>query len=207
MPAPDRPPLTLRPAVRADVPAAARVLAAAFADDPALGWLTPDPVQRPVRLARLFAAEIRHHHLRGGGVEVAVGADGAVLGASVWDPPGGWAWSRSAELRATPAMIRALGRHRGRGTAMDAALGAAHPDRPHWYLATLGVAPESAGAGVGGALLRSRLMRCDARGQAAYLESSKEANIAVYEHFGFVARGRVDVPGGPSLWTMWREPQ
>lgn len=207
MPATDRPPLTLRPAVRADVSAAARVLAAAFDDDPALGWLTPDPAQRQVRLARLFAAEIRHHHLTGGGVEVAVGAGGAVLGAAVWDPPGRWRWSRGEQLRAAPALARALGRHRGRGAAMDRGLGGAHPDRPHWYLATLGVAPEAAGAGVGGALLRSRLERCDARGEAAYLESSKQANIAVYEHFGFAETGRVDLPDGPSLWTMWRGPR
>lgn len=202
-----RQPLTLRPAGAADVPAAAAVLAAAFADDPVLGWLTPVVGERRRRLARLFAAEIRHHHLAGGGVEVAVDGDGVVRGAAVWDPPGRWRWTRREQLRAAPAIARALGSYRKRGTVMDRSLGAVHPDRPHWYLATIGVDPAARGGGFGSALLRSRLQRADARAVPAYLESSKQENLPIYARFGFTETGRVDLPGGPSLWTMWREPR
>lgn len=41
----------------------------------------------------------------------------------------------------------------------------AHPREPHWYLFGIGVGPARPGTGVGSALLRSRLDRCDHDGQ------------------------------------------
>ena len=61
-----------------------------------------------------------------------------------------------------------------------------HRARPHeefWYLA--GVGAVRRGEGIGSALLRHRLDRV--RGPA-YLESSKQENIALYERFGFELR-------------------
>ena len=57
------------------------------------------------------------------------------------------------------------------------------------------------------ALLAPVLGRCDREGLPAYLESSKESNIAYYERFGFAVIGELQAaPGGPTLWPMWREP-
>lgn len=51
------------------------------------------------------------------------------------------------------------------------------------------------------------LARADQEGVAAYLESSKEPNLAYYERHGFVRTDVLEpVPGGPPVWTMWREP-
>ncbi len=48
---------------------------------------------------------------------------------------------------------------------------------------------------------------CDRDGTPAYLESSKEQNVAFYARHGFVADGPVEVlPGAPPVWPMWREP-
>jgi hypothetical protein len=48
---------------------------------------------------------------------------------------------------------------------------------------------------------------CDREGLAAYLESSKESNVAFYRHRGFEVTGEVSVPDGSvRLWLMWREP-
>ena len=76
----------------------------------------------------------------------------------------------------------------------------AHPPRPYLYLGTVGAAIR--GQGIGSALIRSGLQ--DYSG-TAYLESSKEENIAIYERFGFRVTERIDLPdGGPPVWPMVR---
>jgi GNAT superfamily N-acetyltransferase len=84
----------------------------------------------------------------------------------------------------------------------------AHPAESHFYLSGLGTDPPRQGEGLGSAALRPVLTRCDALGIPAYLESTKERNVAFYERHGFVVTGTVAVPpDGPTLWTMWRAPQ
>jgi GNAT superfamily N-acetyltransferase len=82
-----------------------------------------------------------------------------------------------------------------------------HPRERHVYLPAIGVAPEWQGKGIGTALLRPMLERCDREGLPAYLEASSERNRACYERNGFVARDALQLPGGgPPLWPMWRDP-
>jgi len=83
-----------------------------------------------------------------------------------------------------------------------------HPHEPHWYLASLGTAVELQGKGIGGALMRPVLTHCDAAGLPCYLESSKERNVPFYRRHGFEVVHEVKLPDdGPSIWTMWRDPQ
>jgi GNAT superfamily N-acetyltransferase len=83
----------------------------------------------------------------------------------------------------------------------------AHPREPHYYLASLGVAPEAQGNGVGSRLLGPMLERCDREGVPAYLESSRDRNVPFYERHGFRVTDELRLPlGGPTLWLMWREP-
>ena len=57
-------------------------------------------------------------------------------------------------------------------------------------------------------LLKPVLDRCDDEGLGAYLESSKEENIAFYNRQGFELTRRLDLPAGcPPVWAMWREPR
>jgi hypothetical protein len=51
------------------------------------------------------------------------------------------------------------------------------------------------------------LDRCDSEGVGAFLESSKERNIAFYARHGFRVTSEVRFPGGPPLWLMWRDPR
>lgn len=195
------------PLQKSEIPAAAKVLAAAFEDDPAMSWVLPDAGARLRGLERLFATELRHQHFAGGGVDAVHSPDGALMGVAAWDPPHGWRSSQATTLRMLPGVIRALGRHTRNGMAMDEVLEAVHPETPHWFLSAIGTVPAARGGGYGKALLRRRLERCDAAGLPAYLESSKHGNIPFYERFGFAVVQEAPLPGGPSLWTMWREPR
>ena len=52
------------------------------------------------------------------------------------------------------------------------------------------------------------VQRCDEEGMPAFLESSKEQNLAFYHRFGFEVTGTFDLhPDGPPLWSMWRDPR
>lgn len=199
-----KPGLTVRPATSADVKPLAAVLARAFYDDPPSMWLLPDPRTRQAHLRRLFATIMHAGALRGRTVEIACAGD-EIAGGTIWLPPGHWLPSLPAQLRSLPAYGFALGRRLGAGMALTQALARVHPQEPHWYLDTIGVDPAHQGRGVAGALLRSRLRRCDADGQPAYLESSKPANVPFYEHFGFQAKETPELPAGaPVITIMWR---
>ena len=86
-------------------------------------------------------------------------------------------------------------------------LDAHHPHEPHWYLGFLGVQPALQGLGLGSALLQATLVGVDAAGEPAYLEATSADNRRLYERHGFEVVRELPLPGGPSLFAMWREPQ
>ncbi|WP_410872174.1 GNAT family N-acetyltransferase [Nocardia sp. A7] len=196
--------IVVRKATRHDVDAAAETLAAAFQDDPVMSWILPEPDRRTVGLPRFFATMARHVFLPADVSDLALRPDGTVGGAALWTPPNHPDPSPLTELRTLPGIWRAFGRRTLAGKQVGDLLKKNHPTEPHWYLAMLGSAPDVRGAGFGHALLHSRLDRVDADHAAAYLESSNPVNIGYYERFGFVVTGELQIPGGPTLWPMWR---
>jgi GNAT superfamily N-acetyltransferase len=196
--------VTVRPATAADVRPLAEVLARAFEDDPPFVWMLPDARTRVARNRRFFSTVLGTEALALGAVEVAC-LDGVIVGGTIWYPPG--RWSAAIGLRTALGFVRAFGRQLGRASALSTAMARAHPHQPHWYLYVIGVDPARQGTGVAGALLRSRLSRCDQSGEPAYLESSKLANVPLYQHFGFEPTGPLELPAGaPMLTPMWRGP-
>jgi GNAT superfamily N-acetyltransferase len=182
----------------------ADVLARAFYDDPPFKWILPTDSTRRRRLRRYFLTEFRHHALRHGGVEIASVGD-RIVGVAVWLPPGEWLAPTSGQLLALPGFAWAFGRRLGAASTIVQAAAKAHPRVPHWYLHAIGVCPDSQGRGVGAALLRSRLVRCDSEGSPAYLESSTLTNVPLYEHLGFCSTGTLDLPKDtPVVTAMWR---
>jgi len=75
---------------------------------------------------------------------------------------------------------------------------------PHYYLAALGTDPVHQGKGIGSALIEPVLARCERERLPAYLESSKEANVPFYRKHGFEVAEALEVPGGPTVWSMIR---
>jgi ribosomal protein S18 acetylase RimI-like enzyme len=197
-----------RSARKADIHELSHVLSRAFYDDPLAMWMLPDAESRSAHLPRVFATLTRHHHLAGGGVEVA--CDGPIVGAAaLWDPPNRWQQTPRQQLAMTPSLIRAFGFRLALAARGVIELKKSHhPEEPHWYLAVIGSDTTVRGRGFGQALMRSRLDRCDAEHCPAYLESSKPENVPYYERFGFTVTGEIVLPnGGPTLWPMWRAPR
>jgi GNAT superfamily N-acetyltransferase len=193
------------PAGAADLARLSDALADAFWDDPVLSWILPDEDSRHRRLARLFGVQLKGHYLPLGTVWTTPGGAGAAL----WAPPGHAIIPPATILRHLPDMIRALGRHAPRALRTLNHVERLHPKTPpHWYLGVLGTRKEEQGKGVGSALLGPILERCDEEGMPAYLESSKFSNIAFYQRHGFEVTAEIPLPfGGPSVWSMWRDPR
>ncbi|MFC1945735.1 GNAT family N-acetyltransferase [Chloroflexota bacterium] len=79
--------------------------------------------------------------------------------------------------------------------------------RPHWYLMVLGVDPASQGRGYAGWLLREKLARIDTQGLPSFLETEKEKNVSLYQHFGYEVVEEYVIPNSTvRLWAMLRPP-
>ncbi|ROZ84487.1 N-acetyltransferase [Gordonia sp. OPL2] len=170
------------------------VLAQAFIDDPVVRWMAPDPAKHRA----FFAAMLTTGHGRENGLDVAM-RDGAVVGASVWDPPG-FTTRKVDELRGIIGFIRALGQRASYGQDLERLCAEHRPDEPYWYLPLIGATAH--GQGIGTTLLHARLD--DMRGPV-HLEASNEVNVPLYERFGFEVIGEIQLPNdGPKLWPMRR---
>ena len=125
----------------------------------------------------------------------------------MWELPGQWKLGILAQLRLAPALARTYGRHLPRLFQTINALESDHPEEPHYYLPFVGVVPGWQGRGIGAALLRPVLDRCDAERMPAYLEASSPRNRNLYERHGFVVTEEFRLgKGSPPLWRMWRAP-
>ena len=184
-----------------DVPALSTALAAAFDDDPVIGWVFPDARRRPRFARRLFALRLRH---------VLDQRETYTLdnrGGALWAVPGQWKVSAGQQLDMLVRLAGGLGLRAARILGGLHDVERRHPREPHYYLAVLGVEPGSQGRGLGTALMVPVLRACDADGVPAYLESSKERNVDYYSRHGFRVTEELRLPEGPPVWLMWREPR
>jgi GNAT superfamily N-acetyltransferase len=188
----------LRTANPDDVRTLAGALAEAFYDDPIFGWLMPDDHTRLARLRRFYTIELRHVGLARGHAWTS----NALLGAAISAPPGAW--------RVPPRVMLAqgalFGRYLARAAVLLPAVERRHLREPHHYFAHVGVTPEAQGQGLGSALMRPILDRCDREGLPAYLEASSERSAALYERLGFRITRELRVAGSPPLRLMVRPP-
>lgn len=193
---------SVRPASRSDVPALVEILTAAFTDDPVFAWLVPDRARRPALLPAMFALIVEANLPHG---EIYTAGPGPT-GAAVWVPPG-VQQDEAAEERLLDAMVEAAQESADRSLTVLELMAERHPSEPHAYLSFLATRPARQGQGLGSAMLRHVLERCDRDGVPAYLEASSEPNRRLYLRHGFVDAGRpVRLPEGPPMWPMWREP-
>jgi ribosomal protein S18 acetylase RimI-like enzyme len=177
-------------------------LADAFATDPILQWLIPSRPGRRARLSRLFALELERYVLPAGRVLTT----DDVRGASLELPPDAWMWPNTMPLSAAIGWVRVFGLGLSRATETQRSFERNHLQERHYYIRYVGVAARFRGEGLGTALLRPTLDRCDREGVPAYLEASSDRSAALYQRLGFIHLGEQLLPGGPAFWPMRRPP-
>jgi ribosomal protein S18 acetylase RimI-like enzyme len=189
----------VREAEVGDVAQLSATLADAFATDPILQWLAPSH-RSDRRLRRLLAIELEYYMFPAGRVLTT----GDFRGANLELPPG--RWEMTVPLSAAIGFVRAFGLRLPRARRLQRLFEGIHLQEPHYYIRYLGVATRFQGQGLGTALLRPTLDRCDGEGVPAYLEASTERSAALYNRLGFVHLGELRVPNGPRFWPMRRPP-
>ena len=193
--------VAIRTAGEGDRELVARLLDEAFQDDPVSGWIFPGAEHRRTTHPGLMAA-FTDVVLAEGRIDVTEDGAACALWLSVpeesADEEDGFAELREA-LDPDNERIELIGR-------LTAEV---HPSgRAHEYLWMIGVAPGRQGEGLGTALIGSVLDRCDREGVPAYLEASSVRSRGLYERLGFgLVERPLDLPGGPQMWPMWREPR
>jgi GNAT superfamily N-acetyltransferase len=190
---------TIALATPADQATVAKVIVAAFEQDPVARWFfASDATYQaafPPLIAALGGAAFVH------GTAYQANRD---HGAALWLPPG----ADPDEAAINELIERTLqGGQRDVGFAIFEQMGHAHPAEPHWYLPLIGVVPLQQGRGIGGALLEASLLRCDEDGLPAYLESTNPRNVPLYKRHGFVVSGEIRAGGCPPLVPMIRPPR
>jgi len=174
------------------------ILTLAFAADPPNRWMYPEAAHF-LRHFPSFAAALGGAALPNRTALVSADYSGAAL----WLPPDvGPDEEALADLIAKSvaaakqsylmAIIEEMGRY--------------HPNEPHWYLPFIGVDPAQQGKGLGAALLKPVLSKCDEAHLSAYLESTNPKNRTLYERHGFRAIGEIKVGDCPPIVPMLRHP-
>jgi ribosomal protein S18 acetylase RimI-like enzyme len=131
------------------------------------------------------------------------------VGGALWLPSDKAEIGLAQQLSLLPDMVRAVGL-RGVKRLMGVldAMNKAHSHERHYYLQFIGVEPAHQGKGLGSALMRPTLARCDREESGAYVENTQEENIAFYERLGFAVIGELDLSReAPPVWRMWRDPR
>jgi len=187
----------------ADITPLVDVLARAFDDDPIVRWAFRGTTARLRYSPAFFHWSLRRH------VPQDVSWTTADhRGAALWALPDRWKETPREAIELVGRVARGVSWRTPWVLAGLSTVEQRHPTEPHLYLAVLGVAPEFQGRGVGASLLEPGLALCDSDRLPAYLETSKQRNIAFYARHGFtVIDDSLLLPRGPRLWRMWREPR
>ena len=190
--------VAIRASERSDEDDILGAMTLAFAADPAVRWVFPDPQQFLVNFpgfARAFGGSGFDH----GSAYFAEG----YLGAALWIPPEAHPDDEAMDV----LLDRSVGDRKDEVVAVLEALGSNHPSEPHWYLSLIGVDPARQGSGVGSALMKHALLACDRDEQLAYLEATSGRSVSLYQRHGFEVIGTVDVAGCPVMYPMARQPR
>jgi ribosomal protein S18 acetylase RimI-like enzyme len=181
------------------------VMARAFDDDPIANWFCAQDARRAERIRLFFNVAVRKMALR----HDEIYTTSEIEGGAIWFPPGKWKMGLFDQLKLTPDMLRVASPRRLLGVMSGlSAVEKRHPHDPHYYLMALGVEPAQQGRSIGTQLMAPMLERCDRKGVPAYLESSNEKNVPLYERNGFKVTEEFVVPyHGPKIWLMWRDPR
>jgi GNAT superfamily N-acetyltransferase len=180
----------------ADIELLVNVMVLAFAADPVARWMYRDPQ----RYLRYFGPFVRAFGGKAFSNGMAWRIEGN-LGAAFWLAPSaevdGDAVARILDESVPPGVLADV-------NAMFGEMAAYHPTTPHWYLPLIGVEPDLHNKGLGSALMKEGLKRCDEEHLPAYLEYTNPKSEAFYRALGFEAKGVIRVGDSPPMVPMLR---
>ncbi len=179
------------------------LLCRVFDQDPHFNWLIRQDAHRAKALHDLFQWILGTQAIQG---VIEERADGRAL--AVWYPPGQGHldWGQQMGFLAGYAAIAGWRRLLSRGWGLNLTEWQ-RPRETHAYLQVLAVDPSCQGQGLGSALMTTFVEKCDTQAVGAYLETGQAANLAFYARFGFHTWRQYALPGGLTLWALWRGPQ
>lgn len=190
--------MSARLATASDRRAVAALLSRAFADDPAMSWIFPNPAVRARKLPSLF--KLLYDEDAAHGVRLMTAGGEA---ATLWRSPGQAQTPPSTMLRSALPMLATFGFALGRALAVANAIDAHFPKHPFWYLHIAGCDPAHQGKGLGKAAVQAGIDRMGGSGLPFYLETATERNLGFYQALGFRVTDEWRVGrDGPLFWSM-----
>lgn len=177
-----------------DLDRLAEVAADAYKDYPLHNWFTKDKYDP--KASKL----IMQISLRTMSEDAVVYADSEEInGFAVW-LPFGFTGSKTLPFLANGGMSLIL--HSGPGIigrlltyetyAMN--LKKEFTDNYDWYLYNLSIRKDAQGKGIASKLMRPMLQFCDDERMVVYLETNKESNVGLYQHYGFELMKEEQIP-------------
>ena len=192
---------------KSQIKPASEVLVRAFWNYPLSTYSYPNELVRERRLPYFFQY-VLHYGIRYGEVYT---TSPEIGGVAIWLPSDNFPMTLRRILRSVPLSVTFnLGRESGQrmkafGDYIDDVHKHLAPFK-HWFLQTMGVDPQFQGKGYAGELLRPMLARIDEEGLPCYLETLKERNVPLYEHFNFKLVEKSTIPETDlTNWAMLRE--
>ncbi|MFT3922979.1 MAG: GNAT family N-acetyltransferase [Myxococcales bacterium] len=212
-------PLTIRKLARHEVSPTARLLAAAFADNPCYAFMHPREATRPRDLEAFFRRNLLwhfKHELTWVAVqEQGPSGESRVLGTVTLVPPGGVPstpiglfshWVLPTLFQQGPQTVKRMihADEEFKQRYLEDTLGL-----PYWHVHAVAVAPEAQHQGVGTRLLRHVLKELAQQLRVTpgpvVLSTQRERNLPFYRRLGFELTGaqQMGVHGGQVGHTSW----
>jgi hypothetical protein len=200
----------LHPAVRfrnSQVELLGTVLTRAFYNNPGVTYVLPDPHVRRSVLSWFFGSVALRASRLCGEIYTTVNVDGGAL----WICPGADLTIGRAvrtEMSSLPLKLDRSSITRWIDVTTHLESVRRHlADKLHWYLMALGTEP-SRNKAVREALMAPVLAAADWDLRSCYVETFHEGDLPFYEECGFRIAGAGEIPkGGPSFWTLIRQPR
>jgi ribosomal protein S18 acetylase RimI-like enzyme len=184
--------------------AARRVVSQAFAEDPLLVWIFPDPSTRPECTAAWMGLFVEEYLLHGRVDTIEI--DGQVVAVALWRIPANTVMPHP-ELPSIPGLLGVLIGPERQARVGDAlrAFSTARPTEGIGYLQFLAVLPSHQGQGLGRRLIQPGLDALSQRGLDAYLETTNPRTLSFYASLGFAVVDEFTLAfDGPPAWCLRR---
>lgn len=187
----------------------ADVLAQAFMTDPLFQYFFPDEGTRRQLAAYTFRFILQHARVKGFIIETAQQSQGV----AIWLPSSKINRHLLDQLRfgAVDMLWRqgtaAIARQKAASEHMKR-IHAHHVSVPHLYLSTIGVLASHRGRGLASKMILPMLEKADRDGMVCYLDTHSEANIELYQRFGFeIVQESIIPDSNVRHWAMRRSVQ